>query len=169
MKWQFVGLAMLAVSLTVGYVDRARQVAAVVPNACPMYECRTIHAYWAGVNSTLVQAYMVAGTTNDTNNGVQNLFTDTSVEKSPLAAKDGSWDMYTYPSCSPHCGKDGNGKWQAPQSVSVAGDRSASSVLDNRDRKPCTQNGGSVGPTVPNPTNANTGSYYPPGNPSTGE
>jgi hypothetical protein len=129
-----------------------------------MYECKTVHAYWDGLPTSIIAYFTVnGGDTDNSSYGIENLFTQASVEKKPTALS-GKVDVWQYDKCNPVCGKDAAGKWQAPQEVARGGTRAKNANSLNFDRLACTSNDGKNGPTVSNPTNSNTKGEVPPGN-----
>lgn len=68
-----------------------------------------------------------------------------------------------YASCTPWCGLDANGKWQATQEVANLDLKGMNSLLLKH--RPCTANG-AKGPTVQNPVNKNKDGNVPPGWPA---
>lgn len=108
----------VGVSGLVGFGTGGRE-AAAVPNPCPKYECTQTHAYWFA-NATFVIAYYDKDGVNDLQ-GIQEIFTPASAHENPLADPKGEVFPKHYNSCTPHCGKDKQGVWQAQQTVSPAG------------------------------------------------
>lgn len=158
---------LFAVALAAGVAESSRRHASAdEPAACPMYECKTIHAYWAGDSNKTIAAFFTVGggeMMDNSSAAIENIFTMASVEKKPRVDATDKMDTWLYDSCSPLCGKDAGGKWQAPQEVGRAGKRIGDILSSDGARKACTPNGGQNGPTITNPTNANTEGYTPPG------
>jgi hypothetical protein len=99
---------------------------------------------------------------DNADDGIEDIFTTNSVEKKPrIFTETLTIDWWDYPACTPFCGKDANGKWQAVQEVLKSGDKN---MKYNVKRTPCTANGGAEGPTNNNPVNANKDGNTPPGN-----
>jgi hypothetical protein len=160
MLWRIV-MFMLLVSLITGYTESlSRLKAAIIPPACPQYECRTVHAFWTG-QKTYVWGVHVTNKNDNADDGVTDIFTTNSVEKKPTATDGTTVDWWDYPTCTPFCGKDANGKWQAYQEVLTSGTKNKQY---NVNRAPCTANGGAEGPKINPPVNANTDGNTPPGN-----
>lgn len=158
-----VVIVLLLLSMIAGYLERESHLRAAVPPACPQYKCRTIHAYWSG-NKTFVSAFHVQNGTGNADDGAENIFTTNSTENLPFLKTTGNIDLWQYPSCTPFCGKDIAGKWQATQEVLKSGakDKDSKSLIM---RQPCTATAnGAEGPTNANPANANSNNgYTPPG------
>jgi len=156
-----VGLVLLTASLAIGYSDRGRDAVAVVPNACVMYECKTVYAIWNGNQSTSVTAYKVVGQpATNWNQAWANIYTTSSTEKLPQS-NNGSIDAYYYHSCNPQCGKDGNGHWQAVQEVAPAGAK-GDIIASDFTRSVCTHNPG-LAVIISDLSNSNTTEQTPPG------
>lgn len=155
-------LAAVVASLFVGYFEGAAELQAIVPNACPKYECKSVHALWTAGSMT-VSAYFVPGSnaTINSNTGVVDLFTPSTVEKKPRGDS-GMFENWNFPSCNPMCGKDANGKWQAQQEVAEGGN-GTKGTINPIQRQPCTQNGGQIGPVAASQSNDNTKGDNPPG------
>jgi hypothetical protein len=158
MPWRILAFLFL-VSLITGYTESCSRLRADPP-ACPQYECRTVHAYWDG-SKDYVLVFHVKGENGNADHGVEDIFTTNSVEKKPRTKLVlGNVDRFMYAACTPFCGTDANGKWQAYQEV-LASEKGKK--LDDLPRWPCTSNNGQPGPTNANPVNANTGGNIPPG------
>ena len=151
----------VVLSLIAGYTESQSQLKAD-PDPCPQYECRTIHAYWEGEQSTYVWALYIGDNTAD--HGTEPLFTTNSVEKKPRLPVENPptmLDLWAYTSCTPFCGKVA-GKWQATQEVLTSGE---SELVQTGyvARRQCTANGGSEGPQIDPPVNSNVKGFNPPG------
>jgi len=155
-----VVMFLLLVSLIAGYSEGGPRARAVDPDPCPQYECRTVHAYWSGLTDQFVTAYFQDAVNAD--QGFESMFTTNSVEKKPLQQPQpgSNVDTWLYPACTPFCGKDANGKWQALQEVLKSGTGEQNLTFA---RRPCTANGGNEGPKINPPVNANTDGYAIPG------
>jgi hypothetical protein len=165
MKWLMLGLLFPLGAFAAGWWPSASEAfsAVAVPAACPKFECKTIHAHWDGIGNT-VMAIFNAGLTTNSDNAQQSLFTANSVEKNPLA-NSGNYDLWYFPACSPMCGKDAGGSWQAKQEVARAGVGTKSKVVLEVQRQACTATGGTPGPQDTNQNNDNTGGNSPPVDP----
>ena len=156
-----VVIFLLLMFLIAGYTESHSQLRAD-PDACPQYKCKTVHAYWNGIQKTTVTAFFIGDANAD--HGIESLFTTNSVETLPRAqpgTPPTNLDIWFYPQCTPFCGKDGAGNWQAAQEVLKSGD--PTECPDKVSRRPCAANGGNPGPQVTPAVNANTKGYTPPG------
>jgi hypothetical protein len=161
MQWR-ISFFMLFVSLLVGYNESSRAKADPVPNPCLQFECRTVHAYWTG-NAGYIWVVHVKDGDSNADNGTVDIFTTNSVEKKPIdTTGTETVDHWNYSGCTPLCGKDANGKWQAVQEVAKGGEKIPNSKV-NLKRTPCKANGGQEGPTINPPVNANKDGNTPPG------
>ena len=161
MKIVRIALFAVAVSMVVGYTTSGRRAHATVPNPCPMYQCKQVTYWWTG-SKTQINASFAVGGKATTTTAFADIFTPTSSWDGPPKGN-GNYDEYTYPECSPHCGKDSNGVWQALQEVSPAGPRSLNPIATNVVRFDC-ENPTSVAKTVASAPNANVDKNTPPGN-----
>jgi len=155
-------IVLLLLSLITGYTESQSRLLAVDPPKCPQYTCRTVHAYWAG-NKDYAVAYHVKNEEDIASNGSENTFTTHSVENSPLLKTDTTVDYWRYTTCTPFCGKDIAGKWQATQEVLKSGTK-VKDTKSNVPRRPCTATEkGATGDINEFPTNGNINGDSPPG------
>jgi len=131
----------LLISGLYGYIGSIQVAKADIP-PCTNYECKTIHAYWDAVQPTNVYAFHKVNLTDNYNNNVPQVFTDTSTEKDPPVS-DGAYDGWVWDSCLPKCGKSvpiggGAATWQSKQEVTRAGNGWSPPGLKNQPRSHCT-------------------------------
>jgi hypothetical protein len=165
MKGLMVLLGLVAVSGVTGYLDRS-DVRADEPAACPVFDCRTLHAEWGFTRQEDALAYFEVGDVNvPTNNAQTEIFAPTSTETTPTSYS-GERDMWVYKNCEPTCGRskntDGNMAWQWPQEVVKHG--KGFQPMDSKNlRTVCTAtvDGNGTQPTAQ--TNTNTSGLTPPG------
>lgn len=162
MNRKSISMSIMAVWLAflIGYISP--RVRADPPPGCPMFECKTVDAFWTGNTNTVAFAVW-----NDLNNarssdGRENIFTPQSNDKLPRVFGSVAVIHKAHNLCTPWCGLDANGKWQAFQEVYIPATDPGTENFVAAVRAPCTPNGG-AGPTVPNPPNANTDGKTPPG------
>ncbi len=154
-------LFLIGLSLLLGLTETSRKAKAVEPAACPRWECKTVHAWWAGTKGNIQACFNVGGGEMDTTSeGHVDIFTGASTEKKDRVPN-GKMDVWNYNACTPMCGKDANGKWQALQEVGRAGKRGTS--VENVNRTACTSNDGKDGPKSSVSGNNNVDGNSPPG------
>ncbi len=121
------------------------------PNACPQYACKNVAFWWTGDAKTINAAFD-PGTTNPTTQGWVKVFATQSSYDAPTAKTGNTYDLNTFIACTPTCGKDKNGVWQAWQEVAPSG---ASTVNTKGETQYTCKYLGKTGPTVANPVNIN--------------
>jgi hypothetical protein len=127
-----------------------------------MYKCKNISAYWAG---SPIIAMAVWNNTNSARDwdGVENIFTPQSHQKGPRFQSVLAVIHKAHNFCTPWCGLDANGKWQAVQEVYIPETDPGTDNFFAAVRFPCRDlDPGEQAPTVTNPTNANTEGKVPP-------
>jgi hypothetical protein len=155
------GLAVL-IAFVMGYASPDAR--ADPPPKCLMYECKVINAFWIGSPTTAWRVHLAA-TDAESSDAYENIFTPQSNDqKKPAVADDPEVALLhrSYDACTPWCGLDANGKWQAPQEVYIPTEANRLGVSAFVNRSTCTSHTGK-GPTIENPTNMNTQGNTPPG------
>ncbi len=93
-----------------------------VPDACPLYKCKTITTYWTA-NTQLVMQFMIPVPGTDplewtpVGHAMPDIFTPASNENLPAKNGKGVATPFYYTTCFPLCGTDLAGNWQATQEV----------------------------------------------------
>jgi hypothetical protein len=156
-----VAVVLVLASAMIGVSEGGKRAEAAVaappvPNPCPQWDCKVMTYWWTGgLKATGAFAPNTNGTVI-TNTAYADVFATTSDYKGkPKAVNKGRFDAYSYNSCTPTCGKDANGVWQALQEVAPVGPNAldrAGALQFTCDRMPA----GQVGPTNPNPQNSNS-------------
>jgi hypothetical protein len=113
--------ALALASFGFGVFHQSRTGQAAIPVACPKYECVMVEAWWNGAGAATITASFAPGTLVPMPFSHSDLFATGSGWKGPEGLSGLNADLPDFPLCTPHCGKDLVGNWQAPQQVTRAG------------------------------------------------
>lgn len=147
-------LPLLGLAVLAGYLAKlsteCREAAAVPPAACKKYDCKTVHAYWAGTPNVWgffvpAAAPQVGGASS---HAMQFIFTPASNEILPRNLSGNNVDAIAFTACVPMCGIDPtNGKWQSPQQVTPAGVVNPQNRNNNKAQRLCSVTNVAVNPS----------------------
>lgn len=151
----------VAIGFGAGFMLQERAASAAVPPACPQYQCKVLQCYWAGGANTVIEIRTLGGGAVS-DSAFVNIFASFSIGNLP-SAPNGGYDDYTYNSCTPLCGKDAAGVWQATQVVTPLGPKVLLSANNNRFRCSVLREGQLDGDKNTDPTNDNPNHNNPPG------
>ncbi len=128
------------------------------PATCDQYDCKEVHSYWKGEKDYVWRVYDDTGL--EVKDGRQNIFTPSSDASILDISGTSTWNHYTWTACTPLCGKDANGVWQAYQEVTPHATGLKGKQATKMIRGTCQSSGGKK---VTNPINSNKDENTPPG------
>ena len=159
-----LSLTMVAMFFLVGYGQVTRSTYAADPDPCDQYECKNVLAFWNGSPTSVLGFKTNATPAVPLALKWGEVFTPVSREKNDPDSALFEYCFWSFPSCTPLCGKDGthpNLRWQADQEVTVA-------VVGKKDGEPLSwfkckaTTGNVIGPKITPSANRNTAGNAPP-------